>query len=165
MSISIDDFTFLRPDLANVGISGVSLDAGNNAYILERRANPQTINVNDEGIYSVSVTSPTGCNYTDEVSVENKFLPTVVFSTPNDSACPPAKFSLIDESIPQEGDPIVAWNWQIDNQNFNTSSTNVDLANSGSYGVSLEVTTELGCVATLSLNDYLTYMTCQVQTS
>ena len=58
---------------------------------------------------------------------------------------PPAKFSLIDESIPQEGDPIVAWNWQIDNQNFNISSTNVDLVNSGSYGVSLEVTTELGC--------------------
>ena len=83
-------------------------------------------------------------------------MPTVVFSTPNDSACPPAKFSLIDESIPQEGDPIVAWNWQIDNQNFNTSSTNVDLANSGSYSVSLEVTTELGCIATLSLNDYLT---------
>ena len=32
----------------------------------------------------------------------------------------------------------------------------MDLANSGSYGVRLEVTTELGCVSTLSLNDYLT---------
>tara|TARA_B100001059_G_scaffold12002_2_gene9676 strand:+ start:24031 stop:26598 length:2568 start_codon:yes stop_codon:yes gene_type:complete len=159
VSISIDDFTFsLGPDLAICdGISGVSLDAGSSAiaYIWNTGQTSQTISVNDEGIYSVSVTSPAGCNYTDEVSVENKFLPTVLFGTPNDNACPPAKFTLLDESIPQVDDPIVAWNWQINNQNYNNPSPNVDLPISGSYNVTLEVTTELGCVATLSLDDYL----------
>jgi hypothetical protein len=57
--------------------------------------------------------------------VENKFLPTVLFGTPNDNACPPAKFTLLDESIPQVDDPIVAWNWQINNQNYNNPSPNV----------------------------------------
>ena len=160
VSITIDDFTFsLGPDLAICeGTSGVSLDAGSSAisYIWNTGQNSQTISVNDEGIYSVTVTSQADCNYTDEVLVQYKLPPTVVFSTLIDSACSPAKFSLIDESIPQNGDPIVAWNWQIDNQNFNTSSTNVNLANSGSYDVSLEVITELGCIATLSLEDYLT---------
>lgn len=160
VNINIDDFTFsLGPDLAICeGISDVSLDAGNNAiaYIWNTGQTSQIISVNNEGIYNVTVTSPSGCNYNDDVLVQYKLPPTVVFSTLIDSLCPPGNFTLIDESIPQEGDPILSWNWEINSQNFNTSSTNVNLANSGSYEVSLEVITELGCIATLSLDNYLT---------
>ena len=60
-----------------------------------------------------------------------------------------------DESISIESDPIVAWSWQVDGNNYNNSSTSIGLHNSGSYAVTLEVTTELGCVETLTIDDYL----------
>jgi len=160
VSISIDDFTFsLGPDLAICeGINNVNIDAGNNAiaYIWNTGEISQIISVSTEGIYSVEVTSPEGCTYSDEIQVLNKSLPVVNFSTPKDSACPPGQFILIDESITQDGDPIVTWNWQIDNQNFNTFSINTILENPGSYDVNLEVTTQLGCKANLNLNNFLT---------
>ena len=159
VTISIDDFNFsLGPNIAICeGSENTTIDAGNlaSSYLWSTGQTSQLISVSDEGIYSVNVTSPAGCTYSDEVSVDNTFLPSLAFSTPNNSACPPASFTLIDQSVPQENDPIVAWNWQINNQAFNTSTTNVDISTSGSYGVTLEVITQMGCVATLNLNDYL----------
>ena len=160
VTISIDDFAFsLGPNIAICeGIAGVTLDAGNiaTAYLWNTGQTSQIINIDDEGIYSVTVTSPGGCNYTDDVIVENKFLPTVAFSSPNTESCPPAKFNILDQSIAQDGDPIVDWNWQVNGNSFSSQSMDVDIPNSGNYDVTLEVTTELGCVATLSLDDYLT---------
>ena len=62
VTISIDDFAFsLGPNIAICeGIAGVTLDAGNiaTAYLWNTGQTSQIINIDDEGIYSVTVTSP-----------------------------------------------------------------------------------------------------------
>jgi len=159
VTINIDDFNFsLGPDVVNcVTAEGQTLDAGEEAqsYLWNTGETTQTINAITTGDYTVNVVSPAGCDYSDEISLINSQAPTLAFSTPNNGSCPPATFTLNDESIPIESDPIVAWNWQVDGNNYNNSITSIGLQNSGSYAVTLEVTTELGCVETLTIDDYL----------
>lgn len=159
VTINIDDFNFsLGPDIVNcVTAEGQTLDAGEEAqsYLWNTGETTQTINATTTGDYTVNVVSPAGCDYSDEISLINSQAPTLAFSTPNNGSCPPASFTLNDESIPIESDPIVAWNWQVNGNNYNNSTTSIGLQNSGSYAVTLEVTTELGCVETLTIDDYL----------
>ena len=159
VTINIDDFNFsLGPDIVNcVTAEGQTLDAGEEAqsYLWNTGETTQTINATTTGDYTVNVVSPAGCDYSDEISLINSQAPTLAFSTPNNSSCPPASFTLNDESIPIESDPIVDWNWQVNGNNYNNSTTSIGLQNSGSYAVTLEVTTELGCVETLTIDDYL----------
>jgi gliding motility-associated-like protein len=159
VTINIDDFNFsLGPDIVNcVTAEGQTLDAGEEAqsYLWNTGETTQTINATTTGDYTVNVVSPAGCDYSDEISLINSQAPTLAFSTPNNGSCPPASFTLNDESISIESDPIVAWSWQVDGNNYNNSSTSIGLHNSGSYAVTLEVTTELGCVETLTVDDYL----------
>jgi gliding motility-associated-like protein len=159
VTINIDDFNFsLGPDIINcVTAEGQTLDAGGEAqsYLWNTGETTQTINATTAGSYSVNVSSPAGCDYSDEISLINTQAPTLAFSTSNNGSCPPAIFTLNDESIPISSDPIVAWNWQVDGNSYNNSSTNIGLQNSGSYAVTLEVTTELGCIEALTIDDYL----------
>tara|TARA_Y100000385_G_scaffold230751_1_gene242477 strand:- start:54 stop:2699 length:2646 start_codon:yes stop_codon:yes gene_type:complete len=159
VSIVIDDFNFsLGPDIVNcITNKEQTLDAGEEAvdYLWSTGETTQFISVLGSGDFNVNITSPAGCNYSDEISIINSQLPTLTFNTPNNGSCPPATFILNDESVPIDGDPIVAWNWQVDGNTFNNSSVSINLQNSGSYSVSLEVTTELGCVETLTVDDYL----------
>ena len=158
VTINIDDFTFsLGPDLTICeGAENITLNAGSaSSFLWNTGQTTQTIIINSAGIYNVDVTSPAGCTFTDDINIENQYLPIISFSTLDDSACPPANFNLLDQSIAQENDPIIAWNWQINNQDFNGSSANVNISNSGDYNVSLEVITESGCINSLTLNDYL----------
>ncbi len=159
VTISIDDFNFsLGPDIVNcVTAEGQTLDAGEEAqsYLWNTGETTQTINATTTGDYTVNIVSPAGCNYSDEISLINSQAPTLAFSSPNNGSCSPATFILNDESIPVESDPIVAWNWQVDGNSYNSSSTTIELQNSGNYAVTLEVTTELGCIETLTIDDYL----------
>jgi gliding motility-associated-like protein len=159
VTINIDDFNFsLGPDIVNcVTAEGQTLDAGEEAqsYLWNTGETTQTINATTTGDYTVNVVSPAGCDYSDEISLINSQAPTLAFSTPDNGSCPPATFTLNDESIPIESDPIVAWSWQVDGNNYNNSTTSIGLQNSGNYAVTLEVTTELGCIETLTIDDYL----------
>ena len=159
VTINIDDFNFsLASDIVNcVTAEGQTLDAGEEAqsYLWNTGETTQTIIATTTGDYTVNVVSPAGCDYSDEISLINSQAPTLAFSTPNNGSCPPATFTLNDESIPIESDPIVAWNWQVDDNNYINSTTSIGLQNSGSYAVTLEVTTELGCVETLTIDNYL----------
>ena len=159
VTISIDDFNFsLGPDVDFCeGMEDIVLDAGGlaTAYLWNTNETTQSISVDSEGVYSVNVTSPNGCNYSDEINVESKFLPIVGFSTPNDSSCPPASFQLNDASTPQSDDPIVSWEWTVNGQESNGVSSNVSIPNTGRYSVTLEVTTQLGCSTSLTLSNYL----------
>jgi gliding motility-associated-like protein len=159
VTINIDDFNFsLGPDIVNcVTAEGQTLDAGEEgqSYLWNTGETTQTINAITTGDYTVNVVSPAGCDYSDEISLINSQSPTLAFSTPNNGSCLPATFTLNDESIPIESDAIVAWSWQVDGNNYNNSTTSIGLQNSGSYAVTLEVTTELGCVETLTIDDYL----------
>jgi gliding motility-associated-like protein len=159
VTINIDDFNFsLGPDIVNcVTAEGQTLDAGEEgqSYLWNTGETTQTINAITTGDYTVNVVSPAGCDYSDEISLINSQSPTLAFSTPNNGSCLPATFTLNDESIPIESDAIVAWSWQVDGNNYNNSTTSIGLQDSGSYAVTLEVTTELGCVETLTIDDYL----------
>jgi gliding motility-associated-like protein len=159
VTINIDDFNFsLGPDIINcVTAEGQTLNAGEEAqsYLWNTGETTQTINATTTGDYTVNVVSPAGCDYSDEISLINSQAPTLSFSTPNNGSCPPATFTLNDESIPIESDPIIAWSWQVDGNSYNNSSTNIELQNSGNFAVTLEVTTELGCIETLTIDDYL----------
>lgn len=160
VSINIDDFNFsLGPDQVICdGMPAIELDAGSlaTAYLWNTNEITQTISVINEGVYSVSVTSPNNCTYTDEISLNNKFLPTLAFTTPDNNNCPPALFQLDDNSTPQVDDPIVTWNWTVNGQSAVGSTANFSIPSSGTYAVSLEVTTQQGCTTSLTLNDYLT---------
>ena len=140
------------------GMPAIELDAGSLAttYLWNTNEITQTISVINEGVYSVSVTSPNNCTYTDEISLNNKFLPTLAFTTPDNNNCPPALFQLDDNSTPQVDDPIVTWNWTVNGQSAVGSTVNFSIPSSGTYAVSLEVTTQQGCTTSLTLNDYLT---------
>ena len=160
VTINIDEFNFsLGPDISFCeGMNDVFLDAGTEptSYLWNTNETTQVINVNNEGLYSCTVISPNGCSYSDEVNTVSSFVPTVQFYTPNDSACPPASFQLIDSTLAQSNDPIVQWNWSVDGQVVNSPSAAVAIDNSGSYDVTLELLTELGCRSSLTMPNYLT---------
>ena len=159
VTINIDEFNFsLGPDVSFCeGMNNVFLDAGSEptSYLWNTNETTQIINVTSEGLYSCTVTSPNGCSYTDEVNTMSSFIPTIEFYTPFDSACPPASFQLVDSTLAQSDDPIVAWNWTIAGQQSNTPATAITIDNSGSYDVTLEVVTELGCRSSLTIPNYL----------
>lgn len=159
ITVNIENFSFsLGPDIINCEGAEEILDAGDEAisYNWNTGESTQVITVSNAGNYSVEVTSPNNCKYSDQIILTNQPSPTLAFSTSNNSACPPANFTLFDESIPSESDPIVTWNWIIDDATYNTSTANIELFSSGNYSVTLEVSTELGCVDSLIIVDYLT---------
>ena len=157
VTISIDDFTFsLGPDVGFCeGMNNVFVASGSEptSYLWNTNETTQIINVTSEGLYSCTVTSPNGCSYTDEVNAMSSFIPTIEFYTPNDSACPPASFQR-DSTLAQSDDPIVVLNWTIAGQQSNTPATAIAI-DSGSYDVTLEVVTELGCRSSLTIPNYL----------
>ena len=159
ITLELDDFSFsLGPDILNCNNeSEQTFDAGSDgvSYLWSTGETTQSVSVLNTGVFSVNVTSPAGCDYQDEVSIINAQPPILAFSTPKDSLCPNETFNLIDQSIPVDSDPIVAWNWQVNGNSYTTENVNIELQNSGNYSVSLEITSELGCVKTISLDDYL----------
>ncbi len=160
VTINIDDFNFsLGPDVGFCeGMSNVFIDAGAEAtsYLWNTNETSQTIAVTTEGPYSCTVVSPNGCSYSDDIIAVSSFVPTIEFYTPNDSACPPASFQLVDSTLAQADDPIIEWSWTVAGQQSNSSATSIALESSGSYDVTLEVVTELGCRSSLTIPNYLT---------
>jgi gliding motility-associated-like protein len=160
ITVSIDDFSFtLGPDLTICEGSpeSLTLDGGNEAinYLWSTGASTPTISINTPGTYSLINTSPNFCDYSDEIIISEGETPTLGFSTPNSVGCNPSYFSLLDSSQAMNNDPISTWNWTVNNQNYSGQSPNIFLNQSGSFDVSLEVVTEMGCKETLQINDYL----------
>ena len=160
INVSIDDFSFtLGPDLAicNGSSEPLILDGGNEAisHLWTTGASTQTISINTPGTYGLINTSPNFCDYSDEIIVSEGDTPILGFSTPNNFACKPAYFSLLDSSQAVNNDPLASWTWTVNNQNYFGQSPNILLNQSGSFDVSLEVVTEMGCKKTLQIDDYL----------
>lgn len=159
VSISIDDYSFsLGPDLAvcNGSSEPLILDAGSQAIacLWSTGEITPTISVNTPGTYSVINTSPNFCDYSDQILIEEGETPILGFTTPDSLGCNPSYFSLLDSSKSTNNDPIDTWNWTVNNQNYNGQSPNIYLDQSGVFDVSLEVVTELGCIETLTIEDF-----------
>ena len=160
VTISIDTYEFtLGPDLTvcNGSLEALILNGGTEAIacLWNTGEITPTISVNTPGIYSLINTSPNFCNYSDEILVIEGETPTLSFSTPDSLGCNPSYFSLIDSSQSIENDPIVSWNWTVNNQNYSGKSPDILIEQAGSFDVSLEVVTQKGCIESLLLDNYL----------
>jgi PKD repeat protein len=105
----------------------------------------------DTGFYSVSltITDLFGCSETivkaDTVGVLSP--PTAQFLMPSDADCSPFVAQFFDASLPANGSPIVAWDWNLGNGNTsNFPNANSTYTAPGFYPVSLTITDANGCV-------------------
>lgn len=160
VTISIDDFSFsLGPDqtICQESTTSITLDAGSeaNSYNWSTGENSQTISVSNPNNYSVLVTSPNNCPYSDDIVIGVADSPIVDFSVVDSSSCPPANFQLLNLSQAQSNDPIANYSWIIDGEEYNSFSPLASFDQAGLYSVSLRATSEQGCVGTKSVTDLL----------
>lgn len=161
INIAIDDYSFtLGPDLTicNGSQQSISLSSGNEAIssIWNTGEVTSNININNPGTYSVTNMSPNFCSFFDQIIVYEGDSPNLGFTTSNNSGCNPSYFSLLDTSIAFANDPIESWQWEINNDLYFGQTPNIYLDQSGTFDVSLEVTTEQGCKGYFTINDFLT---------
>lgn len=157
--ISIDDFDIdIGPDqsICEGSTTPITLDAGiANSYSWSNGANSQNIDVYEAGTYSVTVTSPNDCPYSDELTILATPPPSVDLLSNEPSKCPPAQFQLhsFTQAIP--GDPIVGWEWTCSGDTSSLENPVFDIENPGSYDVQLTITSEEGCSNTITQANYL----------
>ncbi|CAN5637141.1 hypothetical protein BH11BAC2_BH11BAC2_11410 [soil metagenome] len=127
-----------------------TLDAGfpGSTYQWSTGANSQTISVNAAGVYQVTVTDASGCSGTVAHTVQLNLLPIVNF-TPND-ICINTVMNFNDIST-VSGGTITAWSWNFGDGGVSQQQNPVHTyLTAGTFSVSLTVTTNSGCTATLT---------------
>lgn len=83
-------------------------------------------------------------------------LPIVVFSSDTNSGCAPLCVTFEDESVLLSG-TVSGWSWSVENKSINNLPSPVNCFNTpGVYDVSLEVTSDKGCVNSITYDDYIT---------
>jgi gliding motility-associated-like protein len=134
-----------------------SWDFGNG--ITSSLQNPIPKNYISDGTFTVKLTqkNANGCEgiSTNTITVGP---PTVSFTANKFKGCAPLAIQFTDLSISSNpiADPIVSWLW-----NFGDGTTSTlqnpppHLYNSGTFDVSLKITTQSGCSVTSILNDYI----------
>lgn len=121
--------------------------------------NPPTHTYSGNGSYSVSLvmTGTNGCK--DSITKPNLITlsdPVVQFTaTPHNGCSPlPVQFSQSSISPDPVNDPIVNWQWNFgDGTTFTGQTPPVHSYGVGVYDVTLTITTQSGCSATLTQND------------
>ncbi len=144
---------FKTPVLVNLGsdtsvCGNMILDAGNSgaSYLWNTGAASQTVNADTTRMYKVKVTATNGCIGKDSINIQVNPVPIASFSTQN--SC------LNVASLFQNTSTINTGNVVSFSYDFGDNTTNSTLANSshifassGNYQVSLQVTSDSGCVA------------------
>ncbi len=126
------------------------IDAGNPGlnYLWSTGSTTQTISVNSPGTYSVTVTDGSGCSSMIVNSVTVSPLPVANFISPSNCLAGATQFT--DQSTVSSGS-ITSWNWTFgDGQTSNQQNPNYLYASAGTYSVTLHITTNSGCQASLS---------------
>jgi PKD repeat protein len=123
-------------------------------------ANPpvQTYTTNSSFSVSLTMTNAAGCSNTTTINnYINVSAPTVQFSMDVYNGCEPltVQFSESSTSPNPIGDPIVSWLWDFGDGSpiTNAQSPPPHVYNEGVYSVTLTVTTQNGCQATVTLAD------------
>ena len=113
------------------------------------------------GSYTVSLTmtNANGCTNTTTLNnLINLTAPTVVFWADDTSGCAPLTVNFSEASVsPNPGsDPVVDWVWDFgDGTTFTGQTPPPHVYNLGTYDVTLTVTTQDGCINTLTLPEYI----------
>lgn len=161
MPIADFDFTNVCEDIStpftststvpNPGtIQTTEWDIGNNGYVDYTSVNPNH-NFGGYGNYDVNLTVTTDAGCTDEItqSIEVFSLPIIDFNA--NPLCLGSPTNFTDLTVVPNGDPISNWNWDFDDGNFSTDQNpQTTYAAAGIYNVELEVTTDNGCVASIT---------------
>jgi len=109
--------------------------------------------VTGAGIYSVTVTNTRGCVGSSQVNITLMGAsPTAQFQLSSSQICFGDSILITDLSAGDPSDPINTWVWQLgDNTTLNTPGPLQHLySNPGAYNIHLTVTTDSGCVSTVS---------------
>ncbi|MGE3653699.1 MAG: PKD domain-containing protein [Flavobacteriales bacterium] len=105
--------------------------------------------------YILTVTNQCGVSITDSATVNFKPLPTPNFIG-SGAGCQPFTVSFTDQSTTPV-DSIISWDWNFGDGNTGTGTqTTNSYLNSGTYSVSLTVTTNQGCVNDTTINNLIT---------
>jgi gliding motility-associated-like protein len=110
------------------------------------------------GVYTVTLiaVSDNGCTDTVSYQVTIHPLPVSVFNYSQSEGCGPLAVAFTDSSY-VAGGSVVSWSWDFGNGTSSTLQNPVAIyTSSGTYGVSLTVTTDLGCTATTSMPNVIT---------
>lgn len=110
------------------------------------------------GVYTVTLiaVSDNGCTDTVSYQVTIHPLPVSVFSYSQSEGCGPLAVAFTDSSYVASGS-VVSWSWDFGNGTSSTLQNPVAVyTTSGTYSVSLTVTTNMGCTATASMPNIIT---------
>jgi len=125
------------------GISA-TLTTGNFAsYLWSTGATTQSIAVNSSGSYVCTVTSTAGCKASASHNFETYPLPVVSFTNDSSLTCELPIINFTNTSQYQLGS---VFEWNIDNTVYNSLNATHQFSGSGSYPVSLIITSPNNCV-------------------
>ncbi len=127
-----------------------TIDAGNPgySYIWSTGETTETISVTTGGTYSVVITSPGGCSATVVNTVNENPSPSVSFIAPPN--CLGYSTQFTDQSSISSGN-LISWNWTFgDGQTSNSQNPQHTYGAPGNYNATLIVSSNNGCVDTVS---------------
>lgn len=153
--VSVDTFALnfsLGPDKSVCSGDEISLISGNQnivSYLWSTTETTPSIQVLNSGNYSLTVTNSNLCVAKDSIFVNvHGYKPNIGFITTN--LCLGETTFFTDTSTAILPDGISTRKWIIQTDTFYTANTQFQFANSGNFNVSLSVTTDSGCVASLN---------------
>ncbi len=112
-----------------------------------------TVTVNNQTIYTVTITDSKGCSSVASSSVDVYALPNVNFSADKVSGCGPLCVNFIN-ATPNTNS--LTWYFGNNLATSNVSPANYCFTDSGSYNITLRVTDNNGCSNTITQNNYIT---------
>ncbi len=120
------------------------------SYLWNDGSTMDSLAVNNSGPYWVTVGNVNGCSKRDTINITIAgTAPTVNFSAGN--VCFGSSIGFIDMSMPPGGNIITDWAWNFGNLTTSTNQNPIYIyPDSGSYNVTLSVTTDVGCSAQLT---------------
>jgi gliding motility-associated-like protein len=134
--------------------SGAVSDTSNVQNPIHKFAQPGTYTV------SLIVSGSTGCNTSYSKEVYSRALPVANFTIPNPVCDSPLAVSFIDASVPSEG-KLTSWFWDFGDGTtlLRTSSATFThkYAAAQTYKVTLTVTTDKSCTASLPVSKYVNF--------
>ena len=153
VTITVDDFS----TMAKLG-ADTTLCAGNSIGLISHAAEAvsyewntgetsETIQIQSQGTYSVTVTNERGCVAYDEIEIAvSGVAPIAEFVSQNFCFGDPTEF--VSNSYTTDNTQISSYVWYIESDTLDGISSKHCFSSAGSFPVRLEVTNEMGCVST-----------------
>jgi gliding motility-associated-like protein len=150
-------------NFVNTSTGGVTYvwDFGNGVTFTGANPPAQVYPVNGEYNVSLTMTTSQGCSGTTTQNAYIKvFDPTASFTALPDKGCNPlnVQFTSTSTSPNETANPIVSWNWNFGGGTPNTFSGEtppVVTYGVGIYDVTLTITTQSGCTATITQDEFI----------